>query len=106
MALDIRAAASNGSAGRSWSAVSIDMKPHEEFFAEVQLRQCPLLYRLSDYSADASYESRELDQLRAEIGSVRTQFPEGSKVRSFLDALHRVCLDAQNGKLNLYAMCD
>ena len=107
MALDFHLAEDVREARRNHPALAVEYEIHEKCFSEEILAELrlPLLGRLKDYYADATFSVDELGALGAEIDRLRGSFND-TAARNFLhellDLIQRAAIDRQS----VFALAD
>ena len=103
MALDVAILGENG---ESESAVPIRVDEHARLLGAVEASTSPLLSRLRDYYEDAEYELQELDDLVAELGSLRAHIEGDAALAELISSLRDLVLSARRLRRGIVAIAD
>ena len=94
MALDAHIIAADGTVDQNRFA-EIGVDAHAELCRDIgDQGQFPMLSRLRDYYADATYGPDEVASLAGEVDRAAEQLPSGHSARKFLETLRERCGDA------------
>lgn len=108
MSLDIHIAESREQALHGVPRLSIEEPIHDRlFFSKPDIQeQLPMMQRMEDFYKDFIFLNNELDTVRNEITSLRSQFSGDVTILKTLDDLDRTFAEAKSSGLNVYGFSD